>query len=88
MNQSAAGKMTRETFWYPVVVATGLIGTVAAVTAVLIKLLLKPLAGFPARGQAVTALFAFDDQAAVGHCHLSSWSSPKVGREHPASRCR
>ncbi|ROM96893.1 hypothetical protein [Pseudomonas brassicacearum] len=34
-----AGKMTRETFWYPVAVATGLIGTVAAVTAVLIKLL-------------------------------------------------
>lgn len=33
------GKMTRETFWYPVAVATGLIGTVAAVTAVLIKLL-------------------------------------------------
>jgi hypothetical protein len=33
-----AGKMTRETFWYPVAVATGLIGTVA-VTAVLIKLL-------------------------------------------------
>lgn len=34
-----AGKMTRETFWYPVAVATGLIGTVATVTAVLIKLL-------------------------------------------------
>ncbi|MFJ2366481.1 hypothetical protein ACIPIN_22740 [Pseudomonas sp. NPDC087697] len=34
-----AGKMTRETFWYPVAVATGLICTVAAVTAVLIKLL-------------------------------------------------
>jgi hypothetical protein len=34
-----AGKMTRETFWYPVAVATGLIGTVATVTTVLIKLL-------------------------------------------------
>ncbi len=34
-----AGKTTHETFWYPVVVATGLIGTVATVTAVLIKLL-------------------------------------------------
>jgi hypothetical protein len=34
-----AGKMTRETFWYPVAVAAGLIGTVATVTAVLIKLL-------------------------------------------------
>lgn len=34
-----AGKMTRETFWYPVAVATGLIGTVATVTAVLVKFL-------------------------------------------------
>ncbi|MNF68967.1 hypothetical protein D3C84_508380 [compost metagenome] len=34
-----AGKMTCETFWYPVAVATGLIGTVATVTAVLVKLL-------------------------------------------------
>lgn len=34
-----AGKMTREIFWYPVAVATGLIGTVATITAVLIKLL-------------------------------------------------
>lgn len=34
-----AGKMTRETFWYPVAVATGLIGTVASVTALLIKFL-------------------------------------------------
>jgi hypothetical protein len=34
-----AGKMTRETFWYPVAVATGLIGTVAIITTVLIKLL-------------------------------------------------
>jgi hypothetical protein len=29
--------MTRETFWYPVAVATGLIGTVATVTTLLIK---------------------------------------------------
>jgi hypothetical protein len=36
---AGAGKMTRETFWYPVAVATGLIGTVATVTAVLVKLL-------------------------------------------------
>ncbi|WP_160107656.1 hypothetical protein [Pseudomonas izuensis] len=34
-----AGKMTRETFWYPVAVSTGLIGTVATITAVLVKLL-------------------------------------------------
>jgi len=34
-----AGKMTREAFWYPVAVATGLIGTVATITALLIKLL-------------------------------------------------
>jgi hypothetical protein len=34
-----AGKMTRETFWYPVAVATGLIGMVATVTTVLVKLL-------------------------------------------------
>jgi hypothetical protein len=34
-----AGKMTRATFWYPVAVATGLIGTVATVTAVLVKFL-------------------------------------------------
>ena len=33
------GKMTRATFWYPVAVATGLIGTVATVTAVLVKFL-------------------------------------------------
>ncbi len=33
-----AGKMTRETFWYPVAIALGMIGTVATVTAVLIKL--------------------------------------------------
>ncbi|MNF16287.1 hypothetical protein D3C80_2192430 [compost metagenome] len=36
---AGTGKMTCETFWYPVAVATGLIGTVAAVTAVLVKLL-------------------------------------------------
>ncbi|MBZ9783000.1 hypothetical protein K9857_15820 [Pseudomonas sp. REP124] len=34
-----AGKMTREVFWYPVVIAVGFIGTVATVTALLIKLL-------------------------------------------------
>lgn len=34
-----AGKMTRETFWYPVAIGIGMIGTVATVTAVLIKLL-------------------------------------------------
>ncbi|WP_434605034.1 hypothetical protein J3P91_08115 [Pseudomonas sp. Z4-7] len=34
---AGAGKMTRETFWYPVAVATGLIGTVATVTTLLIK---------------------------------------------------
>ncbi|WP_123434628.1 hypothetical protein [Pseudomonas brassicacearum] len=34
-----AGKMTRENFWYPVAIAIGMIGTVATVTAVLIKLL-------------------------------------------------
>ena len=32
-----AGKLTRETFWYPVAVATGLIGAVATVTTLLIK---------------------------------------------------
>jgi len=35
-----AGKMTRETFWYPVGIALGFIGTVSTVTAVLMKLLL------------------------------------------------
>lgn len=34
-----AGKMTRETFWYPVAVAIGLIGAVATITALLIKLI-------------------------------------------------
>jgi hypothetical protein len=32
-----AGKMTRETFWYPVAISTGLIGAVATVTTILIK---------------------------------------------------
>lgn len=32
-----AGKMTRETFWYPLAMATGLVGTVATVTALVIK---------------------------------------------------
>jgi hypothetical protein len=34
-----AGKMTRETFWCPVANAIGMIGVVATVTSVLIKLL-------------------------------------------------
>ncbi|MEX3772262.1 hypothetical protein [Pseudomonas sp. MYb118] len=34
-----AGKMTCEVFWYPVTIAIGMIGTVATVTAVLLKLL-------------------------------------------------
>ncbi|WP_339535645.1 hypothetical protein [Pseudomonas hunanensis] len=32
-----AGKMTRETFWYPVAIATGLITAVATITTLLIK---------------------------------------------------
>lgn len=32
-------KINRETMWYPVAIATGLIGAVAAVTTVLIKLI-------------------------------------------------
>jgi hypothetical protein len=32
-------KFTREVFWYPVAVSTGLIGAVAGITAILIKLL-------------------------------------------------
>ena len=34
-----AGKMTCEVFWYPVTIALGMIGTVATVTALLLKLL-------------------------------------------------
>lgn len=34
-----AGKMTRETFWYPVAIASGMIGAVVAVTTLVIKLL-------------------------------------------------
>ncbi|WP_460116988.1 hypothetical protein [Pseudomonas sp. S2_C03] len=34
-----AGKMTCEVFWYPVTVAIGLIGTVATVTTLLLKVL-------------------------------------------------
>ncbi|MBJ9975538.1 hypothetical protein IAE35_07025 [Pseudomonas sp. S75] len=34
-----AGKFSRETFWYPVAIATGLIGTVATVTTLIIKFL-------------------------------------------------
>ena len=54
-----AGKMTRETFWYPVAVATGLIGTVATVTAVLVKLLCMAVT-FPSWS------------GRVGCCHLFS----------------
>lgn len=32
-----AGKMSRETFWYPVAIATALITTVSATTALIIK---------------------------------------------------
>ncbi|WP_017348368.1 hypothetical protein [Pantoea sp. A4] len=32
-------KMTRETFWYPVAIATGLIGAVVACTTLLSKIL-------------------------------------------------
>ncbi|ELA6496103.1 hypothetical protein RF847_004578 [Salmonella enterica] len=32
-------KLNRESTWYPIVVATGLIGAVAAVTTVLLKLI-------------------------------------------------
>ncbi|MGL9735852.1 MAG: hypothetical protein ACR5LF_10275 [Symbiopectobacterium sp.] len=32
-------KINRETIWYPVAVATGLIGAVATVTALIIKLI-------------------------------------------------
>ncbi|MDN4515451.1 hypothetical protein QYE47_23295 [Pseudomonas sp. 2,4-D] len=34
-----AGKMTRETFWYPVAISTGLITAVATITTLLIKYL-------------------------------------------------
>ena len=34
-----ARKLTREAFWYPVAIATALIGSVSGATAVLIKLL-------------------------------------------------
>ncbi|WP_426111141.1 hypothetical protein [Pseudomonas sp. DSP3-2-2] len=34
-----AGKMTRETFWYPVAIASGMIGAVATLTMLMIKLL-------------------------------------------------
>jgi len=35
-----AGKMTRETFWYPVGIALGFIGAVSSLTVMLMKLLL------------------------------------------------
>lgn len=34
-----AGKMTRETFWYPIAIGIALMGTTATVTALLIRLL-------------------------------------------------
>ncbi|WP_275556631.1 hypothetical protein [Mixta sp. Marseille-Q2659] len=37
--KAESGKLTRETFWYPVAVASGLVGTVAAVTTFLIKMI-------------------------------------------------
>lgn len=33
------GKITRETFWYPMAVASGLVGVIATVTALIIKLI-------------------------------------------------
>lgn len=35
------GKLTRETFWYPLAIASGLVGGVAAVTTIIIKILLS-----------------------------------------------
>lgn len=35
------GKLTREAFWYPVAVASGMIGAVAAITGVLTTLAIK-----------------------------------------------
>lgn len=34
-----AGKLNRETFWYPVAVSTGMIGAVATVTVLIMKAL-------------------------------------------------
>jgi len=34
-----AGNITREVFWYPVAIATGMIVTVSTVTAAIIKLI-------------------------------------------------
>jgi len=34
-----AGKLTRETFWYPVAIASGMIGAVATVTVLAMKAL-------------------------------------------------
>lgn len=36
---AGAGKMTRETFWYPVAVSTGMIGAVVPVTVLVMKAL-------------------------------------------------
>ncbi|HGJ5883924.1 hypothetical protein [Arsenophonus sp.] len=35
---SETAKLNRETFWYPVAVASGIVGAVAAITTVIIKL--------------------------------------------------
>ncbi|EKC2495572.1 hypothetical protein VQZ12_004535 [Salmonella enterica] len=32
-------KINRETMWYPIIVATGLVGTVATITTVLLKMI-------------------------------------------------
>lgn len=34
-----ATKLNRETFWYPMAVATGLVGAVAAITTLLLKVI-------------------------------------------------
>lgn len=34
-----ANKITKETFWYPLLIATGLVGTIAAILTVIIKFL-------------------------------------------------
>ena len=34
-----AGKLNRETFWYPVAVSTGMIGAVATITVLIMKAL-------------------------------------------------
>jgi hypothetical protein len=36
-----AGKMTRETFWYPVAIASGMIGAVVTITITVATLIIK-----------------------------------------------